>query len=132
MARITTTYKGETMFEIKMGNHTLACDVPDNMGGQDRAAVPPQIFVASLGSCIAAMVANYLDKAGVDTTDMTVDVDFDKVPDPNRLTNFKFTVNIPNGDISGREKAIERVVEFCPVHASIVNWEGYELEIKGK
>jgi putative redox protein len=132
MAKITTDYKGDMLFESKIGNHSLVIDVPASMGGTDRGPTPPQVFVASLGSCIAAFVANYCNNVGLDTTGLTVDVSFDKVEDPTRLANVKVDVNLPNADTKGREKAILRVAGHCPVHETICTLEDVDIVIKGK
>jgi putative redox protein len=132
MAKITTVYKGDMLFESKIGNHSLVIDVPDSMGGTDRGPTPPQIFIASLGSCIAAFVANYCNNVGLDTTGMSVDVSFEKVEDPTRLVNVVVDVNLPNADTKGREKAILRVAGHCPVHETICTLEEVDIVIKGK
>jgi len=132
MATITTVYKGDMLFESKIGNHSLIIDVPDSMGGTDRGPTPPQVFVASLGSCIAAFVAHYCNNVGLDTTDMSVDVSFEKVEDPTRLTDVVVDVNLPNADTKGREKAILRVAGHCPVHETICTLEEVDIVIKGK
>ena len=84
MATITTTYKGDMLFESKVGKHTVQIDVPADMGGSDRAPTPPQLFVVSLGSCVAAFIVTYCQKAGIDASDLAVDVSFDKAEDPAR------------------------------------------------
>jgi putative redox protein len=132
MAKITTVYKGDMLFESKIGNHSLVIDVPDSMGGTDRGPTPPQIFIASLGSCIAAFVAHYCNNVGLDTTGMSVDVSFEKVEDPTRLVNVVVDVNLPNADTKGREKAILRVAGHCPVHETICTLEEVDIVIKGK
>jgi len=132
MAKITTTYKGGMLFESKIGNHTVTIDVPESMGGSDRGPMPPQLFVASLGSCIGAFVAQYCEKNGIDDEGMSVDMIFDKAADPTRLVNLKATVNLPKGDCSKRVKAIERVAQHCPVHATINTLEHLEFEILGE
>jgi len=132
VAKITTDYKGDMLFESKIGNHSIIIDVPPDMGGTDRGPTPPQIFIASLGSCIGAFVANYCNNTGIDTTDMTVDATFDKVEDPTRLVNIKVQVNLPHGDYEKRKKALLRVAEHCPVHETICNLEGIDITIQGK
>jgi uncharacterized OsmC-like protein len=132
MPTVTTNYKGNMLFESTVGNHTLTIDVPATMGGSDRGPTPPEIFIASLGSCIGAFVAQYCKKNGVDDTGMTVDLSFDKAADPTRLVNLKATVKLPNGDCGKRIKAIERVATHCPVHATISTMEGLALEIHGQ
>lgn len=132
MGKVTTHYKGDMLFESKLGNHSVLIDVPAGMGGSDRGPTPPELFIASLGSCVGAFVANYCGKSGVDTKDMTVDVTFDKVEDPTRLVNLKIEVNLPNGDCAKRQKAILRVAEHCPVHETIATLEGIEININGQ
>jgi uncharacterized OsmC-like protein len=132
MPTVTTNYKGNMLFESTVGNHTLTIDVPATMGGSDRGPTPPEIFIASLGSCIGAFVAQYCEKNGVDDTGMTVDLSFDKAADPTRLVNLKATVKLPNGDCGKRIKAIERVATHCPVHATISTMEGLAFEIHGQ
>lgn len=134
MAKITTYYKGDMLFETVMGNHKLLIDVPEGMGGQDRGPMPPQLFIASLGSCVAALIAEYCVTHDTDATDMTVDVTFDKVENPSRLTNIKVRVNMPHAMCSDerRIKTLKRVAEHCPVHATIETIQSIEFEIVGK
>ncbi len=131
MATITTFYKGEMQFESKVGKHSLTIDVPASMGGGDRGPIPPDLFVASLGSCIGAFVAQYCENNGIDDTGMTVDMNFEKVTDPTRLVNLKAVIKLPRGDCSKRVKAIERVAMHCPVHETISTMEGLAVEILG-
>lgn len=126
MAKIRTEYKGDWLFESTMGDHKLIIDVPGDWGGQNRGPTPPQVFIASLGSCVGALVVNYCNKAGLNTEGLSVDVSFDKVPDPTRLENIDITVDLPNAEIKGREKAILRVAEHCPVHETVCNIKNAE------
>lgn len=132
MGKITTYYKGAMLFESKLGNHSVVIDVPATMGGSDRGPTPPELFIASLGSCVGAFVAGYCERAGVDTRDMTVDVTFDKVDGPTRLENLTVQVNLPYGECKAREKAILRVAEHCPVHETIATLKGIEIRVAGQ
>ncbi len=131
MGKITTYYKGDMLFESKLGNHNILIDVPTSMGGSDRAPTPPELFVASLGSCVGAFVVQYCNKAAIDARDMTVDVSFDKVDEPTRLTNVKVTVKMPHGACGRRKEALRRVAEHCPVHETINTMEDVEFELLG-
>ncbi|MBN1920243.1 MAG: OsmC family protein [Anaerolineae bacterium] len=88
--------------------------------------------MASLGSCIGAFVAQYCENNGIDDTGMPVDLTLEKASDPTRLVNLKATVNLPQGDCERRVKAIERVAEHCPVHATIKTMESLEITILDK
>jgi putative redox protein len=132
MRKIITAYKGDMLFESKIGNHSVIIDVPDVMGGSDRGPQPPQLFVASLGSCIGAFVAQYCEKNGINAEGMTVEMLFEKAPDPTRLVNLKAQVLLPKADCSKRIRAIKGVAEHCPVHATINMMENLDIEILGE
>ncbi len=132
MGKISTYYMGDMLFESEIGNHKLVIDVPPAMGGSDRGPTPPDVFVASLGSCVGAFVAQYCERNGVNTADLSVDVTFDKADDPTRLVNLKVTVNLPHGECKQRKAAIQRVAEHCPVHETISTLGGIEIEILDK
>lgn len=128
MATIRTIHKGDMLFESTMGNHKLIIDVPAEMGGTDRGPQPPQIFIASLGSCVAALVANYCQTNNLNTDGLAVDVSFDKVENPTRLVNIKISIHMPCDDFKAKEHVLMRVAEHCPVHESIIHADKVEFE----
>jgi uncharacterized OsmC-like protein len=129
MSTITTRYLGDMLFESELGNHRVRIDVPPAMGGSDRAPLPPQFFIASLGSCIAAFVANYCRNNEIDCSEMSVDVSFEKAEKPGRLTNLKATVHLPHAACGERQKALCRVAEQCIIHETLAHFEGLEVTI---
>jgi len=133
MTTITTNYLGDRLFETKLGHHTLTTDVPEEMGGKDRGPVPPQLFIASLATCVGALVAQYCERKGTDIRDMTVEVEFEKLSHPARLANIHVTVRLPNADVSsGRcRDALVKVAEHCPVHATIETVKAIRFDILG-
>lgn len=132
MGKISTYYKGDMLFETEMGSHRLTIDVPPDMGGGNRGPTPPELLIASLGSCVGAFVANYCAKSGVDATDLRVDVDFDKADNPTRLVNVSVTVYLPHAECKNRRQAMQRVAEHCPVHETIVTMGDVEMRIIDK
>lgn len=130
MSTITTTYQGDMLFQSSVGQHTVTIDVPDTMGGLERGIMPPQLFIVSLGSCIAALITDYCNHHGLDATGLKVDVSFDK--SNGRLENIRTTVHLPNADVSKRKRALQKVAEQCPVHATIMNMEHMDVVIEDK
>ena len=101
------------------------------MGGTDRGPAPPEFFVASLGSCVAALAANDCKNADLDTAGLSVDVEFDREEDPTRLANVRVWIYLLQADVNGREKAILRVAERCPVHETICSLDGVKIFLNG-
>jgi putative redox protein len=122
MNSVTAVYKGDMNLEAVMGEHRVVVDVPASMGGKGRGPTPTDLFVASLGSCVAAFVADYCERVGLDTRELSVVVSFEQEgePDcPTCLTDLEVVVNLPHADCGNREEAIRRVAEHCPVHETV-------------
>lgn len=119
MAEITVKHMGDMKFETQIGNHQIIIDVPSEMGGKNRGPTPPQLFVASLSSCIAVFATSYCNNAGIDADGLSVSLSFDKLDNPTRLGNFKARINIPKGDVGKRKKAVIHAASHCPIHETI-------------
>jgi putative redox protein len=122
MGSIVTRALGDMAFESTMGAHRLIIDVPEAMGGQGRGPTPPELFIASLGSCVAAFIASYCKQHDINANGLEVQVDFSKEPGPPvRLVNLQVKVRLPNVTPSEdiHQAALRHVAEHCPVHETI-------------
>lgn len=131
MTTITTTSKGDGSFEAVLGEHRLVIDVPEAMGGSGRGPTSVELFVASLGSCVAAFVRDYCGRVGMDAEDLSVDVTFEQAEEPTRLIDLEVAINLPNAEVGDRREAIRRVAEHCPVHETVeYTLEAIGLEVR--
>jgi len=131
MSRVTTTFKGDTLFEAKLGNHTLTIDGPEIWGGKDRGPLPPQLFMASIGSCVGVLVSNFCREHDLDASDLQVHVDYDNTEYPTRFENIWVKIDLPNAvcDDEFTLEALEHVAKHCPVHETIVTLERVNFEL---
>lgn len=129
MAKITTRYKGDMLFESKLGNHSLLVDVPSSMGGADRGPQPSELFIAALASSIGASVADHCTRLGLNTREMTVDLQFNEVDDPTRLANLQVTIRLPHCTCAGQEQAILHLAEHCLIYETLVSRNGIQIEL---
>ena len=112
---------GAVQFEIKAREHTIACDQPEAMGGFDEGMTPPELLLASLGSCAAYYAVAYLKKKGITAPGTRVDVTADKVPNPGRVDNFQIAVSVPV-DLSEEQRAgVEQAVHHCLIHNTLLH-----------
>lgn len=134
MGKISSYHKGDRLFQTNIGSHVMISDVPSTpaWGGKDRAPTPPEYFIASLSSCIAAFVVQYCEQSHLDSQDMSVDVFFDKQDKPAYLKNIKVRINLPNAEIHDRQEAIRRVCEHCTVHETLTRLQGIDIEVRDK
>ena len=112
---------GAVQFEIKARQHSIACDQPEQMGGFDEGMTPPELLLASLGSCAAYYAVAYLKKKGIEAPGTRVEITADKVPNPARIDNFQIAVTVPI-DLSEEQRAgVEQAVHRCLIHNTLLH-----------
>ncbi len=129
MSIAITRYQGDMLFETEVGGQRITTDVTPPMGGKGRAPTPPDLFVVSIGACIAAFVARYCEQEGIDTGGLTVETAFEKTEKPAFLTDFRVEVKLPNGTCGNREAAVERVADHCIIHETLHHLKQLEIRI---
>ena len=131
MAVITTKYMGDMLYETKLGPHTVTIDVPEGMGGKNRGPMPPQLFISSLGSCVAVLVTDFCKHHDLDPEGLTVDVSYEFAKHPSRMTDINVDVSLPNAhcDDECTKKALKQVAEHCPVHETIATLKDVSFNI---
>jgi len=127
-----THYRGDMLFETEVGGQRIATDVTPPMGGKGRAPTPPDLFVVSLGACVAAFVAHYCEQQGIDTRDLSVETAFEKAEQPVCLTNFRVDVRLPHAECGDREAAVQRVADHCIIHETLHHLKEVQIQIHGR
>src|SRR5258707_6973777 len=93
---VTVEHLGSVQFEIRTRNHSIISDQPINDGGFDEGMTPPELLLASLGSCAGYYAAQYLRKNKLATEGTRVRVTCEKGKDPlARMTNFGIDLDAP-------------------------------------
>jgi putative redox protein len=128
---VTVEHIGAVQFEIKARQHTIACDQPAENGGSDEGMTPPELLLASLGSCAAFYAAQYLRKFKLATEGTHVLVTADKVKDPvARIDNFRIEIETPL-ELSDQHRAgVERAVHHCLIHNTLLHPPQILIDIK--
>lgn len=127
---IQVEHLGGVQFEIKARQHTIASDQPIENGGFDEGMTPPELFLASIGSCVGFYAAQYLRKHKLATEGTIVRVTADKAADPARLDNFRIALEIP-GELSQRDLGgIEEAARHCLIHNTLLHPPKISIEVK--
>jgi putative redox protein len=121
---------GAVQFEIKARHHTLACDQPAENGGYDEGMTPPELLLASLGSCAGFYAAMYLRKHKLAEQGTKVRVSADKLTNPARIDNFRIEVDVPT-DLDQKHRAgLEQAVHHCLIHNTLLHPPVISIDIK--
>jgi putative redox protein len=86
---VTVEHLGSVQFEIRARSHSIISDQPAENFGHDEGMTPPELLLASLGSCAGFYAAQYLRKHRLATSGTRVRVTAEKVKDPARVGNFR-------------------------------------------
>lgn len=126
---VTVEHLGAVQFEIKARQHTIASDQPPENGGFDEAMTPPELFLASLGSCAAFYAAAYLRKHKLAERGTKVRVTAEKRKDPARLDDFRIFVEVPQVLDPKHIDGIEQAIHHCLVHNTLLHPPSIAIEI---
>jgi uncharacterized OsmC-like protein len=129
---VTVEHLGSVQFEIRARNHSIISDQSVNDGGFNEGMTPPELLLASLGSCAGYYAAEYLRKQKLATEGTRVRVTCEKVKDPlARMTNFVIEVHAPVELSDEQRKGVEGAVERCLVHNTLLRPPKIELKVAG-
>jgi uncharacterized OsmC-like protein len=127
---ITVQHLGAVQFEIKARKHTVISDQPAENHGFDEGMTPPELFLASLGSCAAYYAAEYLRQKNLATEGTRVIVHADKILKPDaRLDNFRIEVELPLACDERDRAGIERAVHRCLIHNTLLQPPAIEIAV---
>ena len=99
-------------FEAETRGHRLVCDQPPANGGGDAGMTPPELLLASLGTCAGFYAAQYLRNHHLSQQGLEVAVSAEKALAPARLGSFRIDVMVP-GLRPEHEAGILRAVNAC-------------------
>ena len=128
---VTVEHLGAVQFEVRARQHVIVIDQPAASGGFDEGMTPPELMLASLGSCAGYYAAQYLRKKGLASEGTRVRVTAGKATGPARLENFKIELRlpVPVGDEHG--KGVEEAVHHCLIHNTLLHPPTIAIEVEG-
>lgn len=102
-----------------MRGHAVLVDQSAEVGGEDSAPTPTELFVASLASCIAFHAGRYLDRHHLDRTGLRVTAESAMATErPARVASVRLRITAPGLPVE-RHAALHAVVSKCTVHNSL-------------
>ena len=118
---VLVEHLGAVQFEIKARQHKIVCDQPPENGGFDEGMTPPELLLASLGSCAGFYAAQYLKKQKLAAEGTKVRVTADKFKDPARMDNFRIEVEVPLAFSEEHRNGIREAVNHCLIHNTLLH-----------
>jgi putative redox protein len=106
-------------FEVEAREHPVICDQTLENGGQDLGMTPPELLLASLGTCAGYYALQYLRTRSLPTEGLAVQVSAEKETSPARLDRFR--IEVETGELSARHhEGLLRAVHSCLIHNTLL------------
>lgn len=124
------THDGGKRFAAQVRGHRLIVDQPVKAGGGDTGPMPIELLGASLGTCVAYYVQQFLDARSLPADGLRVEVTPTWTKEPRRLGRFEVRV-ILEADLPEPYPAmLERVARSCPAGATLELGSEVEFEFE--
>lgn len=127
---VSVEHLGDLQFEIKARSHSIVCDQPLENGGYDEGMTPPELLLASLGSCAAYYAAEYLRRQNLATEGTRVRVTAEKAKNPSRVSELRIEIDLPLEVSEEHRAGIEAAVHGCPIHNTLLQPPRISTEIR--
>ena len=129
MMEVKITHLDQVKFVIQSRSHSILCDQPAENGGEDTGMTPPELLLASLGSCAAFYAVEYLRTRNLAQSGVEVTVTADKLKQPARLGNFYVHVVCPVSLTVDQTEGLIRSVHHCLVHNTLLAPPEIKIEL---
>ena len=106
------------------------CDQPVENGGFDEGMTPPELLLASLGSCAGFYAAQYMKKHGLAREGVVVRVTAEKAKDPARMDNFRLELQVPGEITEEQREEIEEAVDHCLIHNTLLHPARISIDVE--
>lgn len=123
------THVDGVKFNIEARSHTVVSDQPMDNGGADAGMTPPELLLASLGSCAAFYAAQYLKTRNLADGGVEVSVTAEKLKNPGRLGNFRIRVVCPVPLSEEQSEALMRSVHHCTIHNTLLSPPKIDIDL---
>ena len=124
------TYETDTRCVAETRGHQIIIDQPLDNRGTDEGMTPPELLLASLGTCAMYYTADYLRRNQQPAQGMEVFVDAEKATAPARLGRFTIRVVIPAVTDPAHLEGARRTAEKCLVKNTLLLTPTIELTVE--
>lgn len=119
MESLVVDYLGGMKFRTRVRGHEVFSDVTPDKGGQDEAPSPPELLVASLGSCLGIYANFYAERHNISLTGMKIEVDWEIAENPKRIGKIISRIFLPPGIAEQHHQPLLKFAGACLVHQTL-------------
>ena len=111
MSRIEVTHRYERSFDVDVRGHSLICDEPATLGGEDQGPTSTELIVAGFAACAAGAATKRLLELELPNEPLQVSAEFSWSEGGQRIAEMRLLITLPPDlDDSLREEVLAEVL----------------------
>lgn len=119
MNNMEVKFTGKKGFRIKVRDHEIETDLPAEMGGEDNAPTPTELFIASIGACMGIYAASYMRTAKLNPEGLSLSLEWEYDRSRKKVQRIDAVITVPNQDLGERKEALLLAAEKCLLHNTL-------------
>jgi uncharacterized OsmC-like protein len=121
-------HHGDDQFDIVVRGHRITVDQPEEVGGQDTAATPTELFVSALAACVGFYARRFLARHRL-PEHVEVDCKWWMDKAPSRVGAVEISVSVPYLPPDKVDR-FQKAIEHCTVHNTLLRPPHVEISTK--
>lgn len=110
--------------------HEVIIDQPIKGGGTNLGMSPVELFIVSLGSCVAYYAAFYMERNKIPSQGLHVEADWDFEKKPYRISKVRLDIHLPPNFPGDKHEQLLAVCKGCTIHHTLSHEPVLTYEIK--
>lgn len=128
---VQVSHLGEVKFEAATRGHRVISDQPPSNGGADSGMTPPELLLASLGTCAGFYAVKYLQARSLPMEGLNLRVTAEKAEHPARMAHFQIEVTAL-GLKPEQQTGVLRAVKSCLIHNTLLHAPAIEVVLSAR
>lgn len=112
---IKISFPGGKRVDAHFGHHVIQTDQPRQAGGDDSAAAPFDLFLASIGTCAGIYVLGFCQQRNIDTTGLSMTQTLDYNRETRLVETINLRIQLPEHFPDKYKSAILKTANLCTV-----------------
>ena len=121
--------RGKYEHEVRVREHRLTADEPEDIGGKDLGPSPEELLAAALASCTAITMQMYAERKGWDLDGCEVGCDYTPA-ERGRPTCFELVLRLPDSLTDQQVERLSVIAAKCPVHRTLEGEVAFEERVQ--
>jgi len=127
--RAIAVRKGKFEHSVRIREHRITADEPEDAGGKDLGPSPEELLAAALASCTAITMQMYAERKGWDLTGLEVDCDYQPA-ERGRPTQFDLVMRLPESLSDEQVERLTVIAAKCPIHRTLEGEVTFEERVQ--